>query len=165
MHAGPRRRHRRRRRRRRIRPGRASATRQEPPTLQRPHCPEEEIKWSRLPMVRRCRAHRPQPLLTISRWPYSCENFSSYDRAHLVLRSLHEYDLEYLQALLDDNSLKIAAFEELALSNGYGPLAPCFNSASNRTQAEFCRKSSSSKTSLASTDSSSALIRGVASPR
>ncbi|KIK33429.1 hypothetical protein CY34DRAFT_46530, partial [Suillus luteus UH-Slu-Lm8-n1] len=44
---------------------------------------------------------------------------------HLFIRNLQESDTRYLQALLDDDRRIITECEQLAKSQGYGPLMPC----------------------------------------
>lgn len=57
----------------------------------------------------------------------SCEHASPYDKrnTHLLIRSLLEFDIEYLSALFDGDDGDIREHEEKARSQGYGPLAPC----------------------------------------
>lgn len=45
-----------------------------------------------------------------------------------------------MTALITDDKLSIAKYEERARLKGYGPLAPCFSTSSNRAQREFCRR-------------------------
>ena len=61
-------------------------------------------------------------------------------RAHLKLRNLKEFDIDYLEALLNENGEKIKFHEALAQSRGYGPLLPCSYFTSMRDQKMLCRK-------------------------
>ncbi|KAJ7809872.1 hypothetical protein B0H14DRAFT_2607764, partial [Mycena olivaceomarginata] len=54
-----------------------------------------------------------------------CEHRKNTDKAHLILRTLDEFDITYLHALLKNDSKVIDEREELARQFGYGPRAPC----------------------------------------
>ncbi|KAJ7300482.1 hypothetical protein DFH08DRAFT_970245 [Mycena albidolilacea] len=60
------------------------------------------------------------------------------DKAHLILRTLDEFDITYLHALLENDSKVIDEREELARQFGYGPRAPCSFTASPSAQKELC---------------------------
>lgn len=51
---------------------------------------------------------------------------------------LHNVNIEYLQALIDDDDKIIAKFEERARERGYGPLAPCTWIGEIRQTREMC---------------------------
>ncbi|KAJ7848967.1 hypothetical protein B0H14DRAFT_2582749 [Mycena olivaceomarginata] len=67
-----------------------------------------------------------------------CEHRKKNDRAHLILRTLDEFNIPYLRALLENNSQTINEFEELARRSGYGPLVPCAFSAPPSAQKDLC---------------------------
>ncbi|KAF7374227.1 hypothetical protein MSAN_00305500 [Mycena sanguinolenta] len=69
-----------------------------------------------------------------------CEYRTKADRAHLILRTLDEFDITYLQALLENDTTVIHEREELARQFGYGPLAPCELSASPSAQKQLCHE-------------------------
>ena len=69
-----------------------------------------------------------------------CERRKNGHRAHLILRNLNEFDLDYLQALIENNKRTIWTHEEAARKQGYGPLAPCNFFAAFREQKTLCRK-------------------------
>lgn len=81
----------------------------------------------------------PDPERGIWHWR-RCEHFSPLQRAHLVLHNLQEYDIPYLQALLEDNQQQVHVFKTHAKSFGYGPLVPCSFAASPVEQKQLCRK-------------------------
>ncbi|KAJ7728102.1 hypothetical protein B0H16DRAFT_1331143 [Mycena metata] len=67
-----------------------------------------------------------------------CEHRNQNDRAHLILRTLDEFDIPYLCALLENDGARIDYHEELAREYGYGPRVPCSFSASPSEQKELC---------------------------
>ncbi|KAJ7788049.1 hypothetical protein B0H14DRAFT_2398806 [Mycena olivaceomarginata] len=67
-----------------------------------------------------------------------CEHRKNTDKAHLILRTLDEFDIIYLHALLKNDSKVIDEREELARQFGYGPRAPCSFTASPSAQKELC---------------------------
>ncbi|KAK7032946.1 hypothetical protein R3P38DRAFT_2773440 [Favolaschia claudopus] len=67
-----------------------------------------------------------------------CEFRTKTNRAHLILRTLDEFDIPYLRALLENDSRTIHELEELARQFGYGPRAPCLFTASPSAQKELC---------------------------
>ncbi|KAJ7860303.1 hypothetical protein B0H13DRAFT_2569623 [Mycena leptocephala] len=67
-----------------------------------------------------------------------CERRKKNDRAHLILRTLDEFNIPYLRALLENNSQTINKFEELARQSGYGPLVPCAFSAPPSARKDLC---------------------------
>ncbi|KAJ7633292.1 hypothetical protein FB45DRAFT_1148985 [Roridomyces roridus] len=67
-----------------------------------------------------------------------CEHRTQADTAHLILRTLDEFDLDYLRALLHDNPSAIHEREEVARQFGYGPRAPCSYTAPPSAQKDFC---------------------------
>ncbi|KAG8916396.1 hypothetical protein FRC02_003993 [Tulasnella sp. 418] len=72
--------------------------------------------------------------------PYiRCEHrYSDDHQSHLLMRSLHEYEPEYLDALFNDNKSIIEKFEKRAKEEGYGPLAPCYYITSSQAQKVQC---------------------------
>ncbi|KAF7335197.1 hypothetical protein MSAN_02353000 [Mycena sanguinolenta] len=67
-----------------------------------------------------------------------CEHRKKEDKAHLILRTLDEFDIPYLRALLENDVLGIDKHEELARQFGYGPRVPCSFSATPSAQKELC---------------------------
>ncbi|KII88254.1 hypothetical protein PLICRDRAFT_29844 [Plicaturopsis crispa FD-325 SS-3] len=67
-----------------------------------------------------------------------CEHRSKSRRSHLILRNLDEYNIEYLRALLHNDSDRQRLLEEAAEDEGYGPLVPCSYTASPSEQKEMC---------------------------
>ncbi|KAJ7754676.1 hypothetical protein DFH07DRAFT_868560 [Mycena maculata] len=67
-----------------------------------------------------------------------CQNHTKTNKAHLILRTLDEFDIPYLRALLENDSRAIQEREELARQFGYGPLSPCPYTASPSAQKELC---------------------------
>ncbi|KAF7333761.1 hypothetical protein MVEN_02332800 [Mycena venus] len=67
-----------------------------------------------------------------------CEHRKKNDRAHLILRTLDEFNISYLRALLENDSQTITEFEELARQSGYGPLVPCVFSAPPSARKDLC---------------------------
>ncbi|KIJ53274.1 hypothetical protein M422DRAFT_242411 [Sphaerobolus stellatus SS14] len=67
-----------------------------------------------------------------------CEKRQTGHNAHLLLRNLKEFNIDYLEALLLSDAQTIGAHEALALQNGYGPLAPCSFFSAARDQKSFC---------------------------
>ncbi|KAJ7688326.1 hypothetical protein B0H14DRAFT_2653299 [Mycena olivaceomarginata] len=67
-----------------------------------------------------------------------CEHRENTDKAHLILRTLDEFDITYLHALLKNDLKVIDEREELARQFGYGPRAPCSFTASPSAQKELC---------------------------
>ncbi|KIJ39135.1 hypothetical protein M422DRAFT_258014 [Sphaerobolus stellatus SS14] len=55
-----------------------------------------------------------------------CENRQKGHQAHLIIRNLNEFNLEYLRALCTDELATIMDIEEKAGREGYGPLIPWF---------------------------------------
>lgn len=58
--------------------------------------------------------------------------------SHYILRNLHGFDLEYLQALFASKTEDIKKREEEAKKYGYGLLAPCQYVGEHRQTREFC---------------------------
>lgn len=54
--------------------------------------------------------------------------------------NLPEYDAEYLEALLSNNTDVIRRKEEAAMHDGYGPLVPCPRHVAGREKAQKCSK-------------------------
>ena len=69
-----------------------------------------------------------------------CERRTKGQKAHLILRNLNEYDIAYLEALLDKDTEKIHVHESRAKASGYGPLAHCNFVAAPREQKTLCRE-------------------------
>ncbi|KAJ7825992.1 hypothetical protein B0H14DRAFT_2368572, partial [Mycena olivaceomarginata] len=67
-----------------------------------------------------------------------CKHHKKNDRAHLILRTLDEFNIPYLRALLENNSQTINKFEELARRSGYGPLVPCAFSVPPSARKDLC---------------------------
>ncbi|KAG1887408.1 uncharacterized protein F5891DRAFT_967475 [Suillus fuscotomentosus] len=67
-----------------------------------------------------------------------CKLRSHTRRTHLFIRNLQECDTRYLQALLDDDHIIISECEQLAKSQGYGPLLPCSYVTSPSSQRQVC---------------------------
>ncbi|KAF8547224.1 hypothetical protein OG21DRAFT_1425240 [Imleria badia] len=68
----------------------------------------------------------------------SCEFRSRRDHAHFILYDLQEYDINYLQALLEDNKTIIAQHETAAMQQGYGPLVSCTYVACSSQHTQHC---------------------------
>ncbi|KAF8592569.1 hypothetical protein K439DRAFT_1324584 [Ramaria rubella] len=58
-----------------------------------------------------------------------CEKHCKGHHAHLILHNLNEFDIHYLQALLNNDLSMICSYKEAAFLDGYGPLAPCHSAA------------------------------------
>ncbi|KIJ32919.1 hypothetical protein M422DRAFT_265259 [Sphaerobolus stellatus SS14] len=67
-----------------------------------------------------------------------CENRRKGHKAHLIIRNLNEFNLEYLQALFSNNLSLILTIEKEARKLGYGPLLPCDFVLATRDQKELC---------------------------
>ncbi|KAJ6452183.1 hypothetical protein C8R47DRAFT_998159 [Mycena vitilis] len=67
-----------------------------------------------------------------------CEHRNRTDKAHLILRTLDEFDIPYLRALLQNDTRAIDAREESAHQFGYGPRLPCSFSAPPSAQKQLC---------------------------
>ncbi|KAJ7265241.1 hypothetical protein C8J57DRAFT_1069413, partial [Mycena rebaudengoi] len=67
-----------------------------------------------------------------------CHYRTKTDTAHLILRTLDEFDIPYLRALLDNDSQGIHEREELARQFGYGPRSPCSFTASPLANKTLC---------------------------
>ncbi|KAJ7631405.1 hypothetical protein DFH06DRAFT_1439242 [Mycena polygramma] len=67
-----------------------------------------------------------------------CEHRNQTDKAHLILRTLDEFDIPYLRALLENDTRAIDAREESARQFGYGPRVPCSFSAPPSAQKQLC---------------------------
>ncbi|KIJ42824.1 hypothetical protein M422DRAFT_253914 [Sphaerobolus stellatus SS14] len=67
-----------------------------------------------------------------------CENRRKGHKAHLIIRNLNEFNLEYLQALFSNNLSLILTIEKEARKLGYGPLLPCDFVSATRDQKELC---------------------------
>ncbi|KAH7903935.1 hypothetical protein BJ138DRAFT_1019827 [Hygrophoropsis aurantiaca] len=67
-----------------------------------------------------------------------CQFRSQSHRHHLVLRSLQEYDTQYLRALLENDTMHISEHKNNAKRGGYGPLVPCTFVASPVEQKQRC---------------------------
>ncbi|KAF8977174.1 hypothetical protein BDQ17DRAFT_1266801, partial [Cyathus striatus] len=67
-----------------------------------------------------------------------CQFWKYDDRAHLVLRNLQDFDINYLSALISNDKLLIKHCKEKALHNGYGPLTGCTYQASPSQQQDKC---------------------------
>ncbi|KAJ6554288.1 hypothetical protein B0H19DRAFT_1029451 [Mycena capillaripes] len=67
-----------------------------------------------------------------------CEYRKKTNKAHLILRTLDEFDIPYLRALLENNTRVIDQHEESAQQLGYGPRMHCSFSASPSAQKELC---------------------------
>ncbi|KAF8589348.1 hypothetical protein K439DRAFT_1612787 [Ramaria rubella] len=78
-----------------------------------------------------CRNLYQQPFI-------QCEKRRKGHRAHLILRNLNEFDIPYLQALLNNDLSMICSYKEAAFLDSYGPLAPCHSVAAPREQKELC---------------------------
>ncbi|KAF8583185.1 hypothetical protein K439DRAFT_1507081, partial [Ramaria rubella] len=75
----------------------------------------------------------------IYRQPFiQCEKCHKGHQAHLVLRNLNEFDITYLEALLNGDLDIILHYEKAAQRDGYGPLAPCNSVAAPREQKALC---------------------------
>ncbi|KIJ29181.1 hypothetical protein M422DRAFT_269448 [Sphaerobolus stellatus SS14] len=67
-----------------------------------------------------------------------CEKRSAGHKAHLILWTLNEFNLEYLQALFNNDISSILRFETAARDCGYGLLVPCMYIAAPHEQKTFC---------------------------
>ncbi|KAF8583771.1 hypothetical protein K439DRAFT_1647130 [Ramaria rubella] len=59
---------------------------------------------------------------------------------HLILHNLDDFDILYLQALLNNDWPMIQRYEEAAWIEGYGPLAACMTVAAPREQKGLCHE-------------------------
>lgn len=71
---------------------------------------------------------------------HRCEHWKAGSRSHLAVFNLQSYNVDYLAALLNNDSEAASMFEEEALQAGYGPLAPCHHTIAIHQQEQFCRK-------------------------
>ncbi|KAJ7211515.1 hypothetical protein C8J57DRAFT_1440813 [Mycena rebaudengoi] len=69
-----------------------------------------------------------------------CHYRTKTDTAHLILRTLDEFDIPYLRALLENDSQGIHEREELARQFGYGPRSPCSFTASPLAKKTLCQR-------------------------
>ncbi|KAF8998097.1 hypothetical protein BDQ17DRAFT_1247946, partial [Cyathus striatus] len=69
-----------------------------------------------------------------------CEHCLHIDKAHLILRNLQEFNIQYLTALVTRNQQGIKFFEEHAYFKGHGPLVSCSFQASPSEQKDQCHK-------------------------
>ncbi|KIJ38662.1 hypothetical protein M422DRAFT_258537 [Sphaerobolus stellatus SS14] len=67
-----------------------------------------------------------------------CEKCQKGHRAHLIIRNLNEFNLNYLHALFEEDLPKILGFEKRAASAGYGSLIPCYFVSGMQEQKELC---------------------------
>ncbi|EJD33362.1 hypothetical protein AURDEDRAFT_177559 [Auricularia subglabra TFB-10046 SS5] len=67
-----------------------------------------------------------------------CELRADDPKNHLILRNLQEYDIDYLQALVLNDTHEISSRESAAAAKGYGPLVPCHHTRSPRSQSQLC---------------------------
>ncbi|KAJ7234827.1 hypothetical protein C8J57DRAFT_1531331 [Mycena rebaudengoi] len=67
-----------------------------------------------------------------------CQYRTKTDTAHLILRTLDEFDIPYLRELLENDSQGIHEREELARQFGYGPRSPCSFAASPSAMKTLC---------------------------
>ncbi|KIJ26158.1 hypothetical protein M422DRAFT_272789 [Sphaerobolus stellatus SS14] len=67
-----------------------------------------------------------------------CENCWKGPKAHLFIRNLNEFNLEYLQALFSNILSLFLIIEKEARKLGYGPLLPCDFVSATRDQKELC---------------------------
>ncbi|KIJ37987.1 hypothetical protein M422DRAFT_259373 [Sphaerobolus stellatus SS14] len=67
-----------------------------------------------------------------------CEKRGPGHCGHLRIRNLNEFNLQYLQALFEDNLPEILKYEEAAKAEGYGPLVPCSYVAAPQEQRQYC---------------------------
>lgn len=67
---------------------------------------------------------------------------------HFLLLNLHEFDIDYLEALINNDSAIINQKEEAAKALGYGPRVPCTFEAEIRQTCQFCREYPSPFTSM-----------------
>ncbi|KAF8572617.1 hypothetical protein K439DRAFT_1665995 [Ramaria rubella] len=67
-----------------------------------------------------------------------CEKCHKGHQAHLVLHNVNEFDITYLEALLNGDLDIILHYEKAAQRDGYGPLAPCNSVAAPREQKALC---------------------------
>ncbi|KAJ8468567.1 hypothetical protein ONZ45_g17202 [Pleurotus djamor] len=75
---------------------------------------------------------------TYGRFGVQCEYFSEDNKSHLCIRDLNEYNIDYLNALLNDDVGKISHFETGAKAAGFGPLVACSFRASCVEQKQLC---------------------------
>jgi hypothetical protein len=69
-----------------------------------------------------------------------CKHRKNTDKAHLILRTLNEFDITYLHALLENDLKFIDEHEDLAPQFRYSPQAPCSFTDSPSAQKELCCK-------------------------
>lgn len=87
----------------------------------------------------------------------SCEFCSCKDHAHFILYDLQEYDVDYLQALLENNKTIIAQYKIAAKQQEYGPLVPCNFVASSSHHMQHCHEYYSSLFNLCSNSSNKSI--------
>ncbi|KAG6379689.1 hypothetical protein JVT61DRAFT_10211 [Boletus reticuloceps] len=73
-----------------------------------------------------------------NRYFISCQYHTRTCRAHLILRNLQEYDIDYLRALFENDVHKLAKYETAAMQEGYGPRMPCTFTAPPSAQKQLC---------------------------
>ncbi|KAK7022501.1 hypothetical protein R3P38DRAFT_3317686 [Favolaschia claudopus] len=109
---------------------------------------ESETEMTGTTVVKDCRRKKPTGSVCKGKLELRCDEYgrsliqcrfrTRTDKAHLILRTLDEFDIPYLRALLENDSGTIHELEELARQFGYGPRAPCSFTASPSAQKEFC---------------------------
>ncbi|KAF8584865.1 hypothetical protein K439DRAFT_1616360 [Ramaria rubella] len=67
-----------------------------------------------------------------------CKRHRKGYKANLITRNLNEFDMEYLQALLENDAETMATHEINAKNARYSPLAPCNFVAAPREQKTLC---------------------------
>ncbi|KIJ48282.1 hypothetical protein M422DRAFT_248087 [Sphaerobolus stellatus SS14] len=67
-----------------------------------------------------------------------CEKRVPGNHAHLFIRNLGQFDLEYLKALLHNDTQRLLSIESAATLEGYGPLTPCNFTANCSEQKTLC---------------------------
>ena len=70
----------------------------------------------------------------VSPWTQSKAHLCSYEAGAGL------YDVEYLEALFDDDTEEITQTESAAYSNGFGPLAPCSTVCNSSSVKIHCRE-------------------------
>ncbi|KAF8591037.1 hypothetical protein K439DRAFT_1650871 [Ramaria rubella] len=89
-----------------------------------------------------------------------CERHAKGQKAHIRLCNLNKFDLEYLQALLQNDVESVATHEINAKRAGYGPLAPCDFVAAPHEQKTLCHESLLHSTSMWHHTADGILTRG-----
>ncbi|KAG2086384.1 uncharacterized protein F5147DRAFT_588546 [Suillus discolor] len=96
------------------------------------------IPSSRRPVKKKCNGRLVMHFDAYNQPFIRCSLHSHTARSHLFIQNLQESDTCYLQALLNDDHHMITKCEQLAKSQGYGPLMPCSFVTGPSSQKQVC---------------------------